>query len=68
MCYLGKIFGSKIVYIETFANINKKTATRKINLSYCRFIYSSMGRNVKDLSEGSLWGENILKRDMRSEE
>ena len=26
MCYLGKIFGSKIIYIETFANINKKTA------------------------------------------
>ena len=25
MCYLGKIFGSKIIYIETFANINTKT-------------------------------------------
>ncbi len=30
MCYLGKIFGSKIVYIETFANINKKTATGRL--------------------------------------
>lgn len=30
MCYLGKIFGSKIIYIETFANINKKTATGKL--------------------------------------
>ena len=28
MCILGKIFGSKIIYIETFANTNKKTATR----------------------------------------
>lgn len=46
MCYLGKIFGSKIVYIETFANINKKTATRKAYLSYSGFIYSSMGRNA----------------------
>ena len=24
MCYLGKIFGSKIVYIETFANTHRK--------------------------------------------
>ena len=30
MCYLGKIFGKKIIYIETFANINKKTLTGKI--------------------------------------
>ena len=30
MCYLGKIFGSKIVYIETFANINRKTATGRL--------------------------------------
>ena len=30
MCYLGKIFGSKIIYIETFANINKKTATGRL--------------------------------------
>ena len=30
MCYLGKIFGSKIIYIETFANTNTKTATGKL--------------------------------------
>lgn len=30
MCYLGKIFGSKIIYIETIANINKKTATGRL--------------------------------------
>ena len=30
MCYLGKIFGSKIIYIETFANTNKKTATGRL--------------------------------------
>ena len=30
MCYLGKLFGSKIIYIETFANINKKTATGRL--------------------------------------
>lgn len=30
VCYIGKIFGSKIIYIETFANINKKTVAGKI--------------------------------------
>ena len=30
MCYLGKIFGSKIIYIETFANKNSKTATGRL--------------------------------------
>lgn len=30
MCYLGKIFGSKIIYIETIANVNKKTATGRL--------------------------------------
>lgn len=30
MCYLGKIFGSKIIYIETFANRSKKTATGRL--------------------------------------
>lgn len=30
MCILGKIFGSKIIYIETIANINKKTATGRL--------------------------------------
>ncbi len=30
MCYIGKIFGSKIIYIETFANRNKKTATGRL--------------------------------------
>jgi len=30
MCYLGKIFRSKIVYIETFANHYKKTATGRL--------------------------------------
>lgn len=30
MCCLGKIFGSKIIYIETFANRNSKTVTGKI--------------------------------------
>ena len=30
MCILGKIFGSKIIYIETFANKYNKTATGRL--------------------------------------
>ena len=30
MCCLGKLFGSKIIYIETFANRHTKTATGKL--------------------------------------
>ena len=30
MCYLGKIFRTKIIYIETFANTKKKTATGRL--------------------------------------
>ncbi len=30
MCYLGKILGSKIIYIETFANTHTKTATGRL--------------------------------------
>ncbi len=30
MCCIGKILGSKIIYIETFANINTKTSTGKL--------------------------------------
>jgi len=30
MCCLGKIFGSKIIYIESFANIHTKTITGRL--------------------------------------
>ena len=30
MCYIGKIFGSKIIFIETFANIKTKTLSGKL--------------------------------------
>jgi beta-1,4-N-acetylglucosaminyltransferase len=30
MCCLGKLLGSKIIYIETFANIHTKTVTGKL--------------------------------------
>lgn len=30
MCCIGKIFGSRIIYIESFANINTKTMTGRL--------------------------------------
>lgn len=30
MCYLGKLFGSKIIFIETFANRNSKTLSGRL--------------------------------------
>lgn len=30
MCCIGKIFGSKIIYVETFANISTKTITGRL--------------------------------------
>lgn len=30
MCYIGKLFGSKIIFIETFANSETKTASGKL--------------------------------------
>jgi len=30
MCYIGKLFGSKIIFIETFANIKTKTLAGKL--------------------------------------
>ncbi len=30
MCYIGKIFGSKIIYVETFANMYTKTLTGRL--------------------------------------
>ncbi len=30
MCYIGKLFGSKVIFIETFANITTKTLSGKL--------------------------------------
>ena len=39
MCCIGKILGSKIIYIETFANIKTKTSTGKLIYHFAdRFI------------------------------
>ena len=55
MCLIGKIFGSKVIYIETFANINTKTITGRLLYPVAdRFIvqWPSMTKIYKDSIDG----------------
>lgn len=55
MCLIGKIFGSKVIYIETFANINTKTITGRLLYHVAdRFIvqWPSMTKIYKDSIDG----------------
>lgn len=55
MCLIGKIFGSKVIYIETFANINTKTITGRLLYPFAdMFIvqWHSMKKNYKDSIDG----------------
>ena len=55
MCLIGKIFGSKVIYIETFANINTKTITGRFLYPVAdRFIvqWPSMTKIYKDSIDG----------------
>ena len=37
MCCIGKILGAKIIYIETFANVHRKTITGRIVYKFADF-------------------------------
>ena len=55
MCYLGKLFGSKIIYIETFANMASKTVTGRLLYPVAdRFIiqWSSMKKFYPNAVDG----------------
>lgn len=54
-----KILGSKIIYIETFANIKTKLQ-QEINLSFRRSLYCSMAFNEKIISKSNRWGMDLL--------
>ncbi len=55
MCCIGKILGSKIIYIETFANISSKTITGKIIYKFAdRFIVQ--WPSMKNLYEKAIVG------------
>ena len=59
MCYLGKIFGSKIIYIETFANRNKKTATGRLIYPIADLFIVQWEEMLKNISKSSIWRFNI---------
>ena len=55
MCCIGKIFGSRIIYIETFANIHTKTITGRLLYPLAdQFIvqWSEMKKLYKDAIDG----------------
>lgn len=55
MCLIGKIFGSRLIYIETFANINTKTVTGKCLYPFADLFiiqWSSMKKHYEKAFEG----------------
>ena len=55
MCCIGKIFGSKVIYIETFANITNKTVTGKLVYKFAdHFIVQ--WKSMLDLYENAEYG------------
>ena len=55
MCLIGKILGSKVIFIETFANINTKTATGRLVYKFAdKFIvqWDSMKEIYPDAIDG----------------
>lgn len=55
MCLIGKIFGSRVIYIESFANINTKTITGKLLYPFSDLFivqWSSMKKLYKDAYDG----------------
>lgn len=55
MCCIGKLFGSKIIYIETFANIVSKTSTGSIIYKFAdKFIVQ--WESMKELYPNSDFG------------
>ncbi len=56
MCCLGKIFGSKIIYIETFANMVTKTSTGKFLYPICDKFIVQWESMLKLYPKADFWG------------
>ena len=56
MCCIGKIFGSKIIFIETFANINTKTITGKIVYKFADLFLVQWEDMLKLYPKAKYWG------------
>jgi UDP-N-acetylglucosamine:LPS N-acetylglucosamine transferase len=55
MCVLGHIFGSKIIYIETFANRKSKTITGKLIYKFAD-LFIVQWESMKELYPNSTYG------------
>lgn len=62
MCYLGKIFGTKIIYIETFANSKKKTATGRLIYPISDLFIVQWKEMLETYPKG-VYGGSIFKND-----
>ena len=58
ICYLGKLFGSKIIYIETFANTHKKTVTGRLIYPIAD-LFIVQWKEMLDLYPKAIYGGSI---------
>ena len=56
MCYIGKIFGSKIIYIETLANSSTKTATGRLIYPIADLFIVQWEEMLKLYPKAKYWG------------
>lgn len=56
MCIIGKMFGSKIIYIETLANMKTKTATGKIIYHFADLFVVQWEGMLKLYPKAKYWG------------
>ena len=56
MCSIGKIFGSKTIYIETFANINTKTMTGRLIYKFADLFIVQWEEMLELYPKAVYWG------------
>lgn len=56
MCCIGKLFGSKIIYIETFANMETKTITGRIVYHFADLFIVQWESMLKLYPKAVYWG------------
>ena len=56
MCCIGKIFGSKIIYIETFANISSRTMTGNLIYKFADLFIVQWEEMLKLYPKAVYWG------------
>ena len=56
MCCIGKIFGSKIIYIETLANSSTKTSTGRLVYLFADLFVVQWEEMLKLYPKAKYWG------------